>query len=438
MDLLKGYGSLSDSERSEEEEEASCVRHPQTNMAGAALLATTAKQQPAAPAASASIYDNSSSNNVQQNNKRGKKILSLASVLPAHILEALTKGNQSSSSSDDSDEEGKPAAAKRPKQRTPKAAAARTTNAAISRTLDTDDSAEISSFLADLRRAVPEHAASSGSVAVITESTTTKPTAISASARSSSTSSRMGAAFLQSTTTTTTTVNANAVVRDIHGAAPAVDTGDDYYDDEATKEEFAADTTPELPRPSSTFARPMVRAAPSTLYERHSFAAAAPTQYQQQQQRPGPDYLAAATAHNETVSAPPPQQKKRSRKEMERALRRGEVESVLDDAGLTSLQGADPNAYAPDASQYTAAASAANPTEGSHTVRNVTTQMYDATVGATVAGKVAGKGKNQINQLLAQAAVLERERAQQQPTSGASNTSQVKLHRANAKRKYGW
>ena len=124
-------------------------------------------------------------------------------------------------------------------------------------------------------------------------------------------------------------------------------------------------------------------------------------------------------------------------------------------------EGVDPNMYAPN---VLAAAQQQQLTSISSTgsfIKPSTTQIYDPTLGTTVPyqstkadpnnGDVSattktialkGKGKNQISALLAQAVTLERERQEQQhsvlPTATTSTKTTQQIHRANAKRKYGW
>ena len=140
--------------------------------------------------------------------------------------------------------------------------------------------------------------------------------------------------------------------------------------------------------------------------------------------------------------------KKRSRQELERALRQGNVH-VLQDPSLSlafqvdvhSLQQADPAEYAPNSE--TANEEALRQSQ-QHGIRVGPTLMYDASTGAAekfVAGadggpRLKGRGKNQIHHVVAAAAQLEMQRARQN-LPGASSSS-GSTHRANAKAKYGW
>jgi len=373
MDALGGYGSSSASEGEEEK-----IRAP--------ARATAAS-------------------------RRGKKILSLASVLPPHILDQLTKADDDadsigSSSSDDGDDEGR--TEKKPKVK----------SSADKGSHHQDPG--ISSLLTDLKKARPEHDPQKPKPAAATQPLP------------------LGAAFL--TSVTTTTLNKKGSVRDIHAddeSSPNVEkpaaTGTQHQQSSTTFPAAVNETMirASSSKPASFIAR--TNAAPRRVVAAPPATAGVASAIHQEQQAP-------RTQQQKSLqqSAPPPQPKpKRSRKEMERALRQGKLAEVLQEGGgLTmSLQAADPSSYQP------VAAPAAAASAGSSTVRNVPTQMYDPSTGSTVTVMMQGKGggsggganrKNQINQLLSQAAHLEQQR-QQQPGSSAA-----KAHRANAKRKYGW
>jgi hypothetical protein len=131
------------------------------------------------------------------------------------------------------------------------------------------------------------------------------------------------------------------------------------------------------------------------------------------------------------TTAPPKaeQTQKRSKKEMERALRRGQITEVLPDT-TTTIDATNQHEFRlPDP------IAANHHPDGIPSVKNAVTVMYDPSVGAAVSGKMGKSGKNQINQLLKSAVALERQRAEQQQISHVSSAN---THRANAKRKYGW
>lgn len=138
--------------------------------------------------------------------------------------------------------------------------------------------------------------------------------------------------------------------------------------------------------------------------------------------------------------AAPSGNKKRRRQEMERLLRQGQLDAALDQSSASS--GTNTNSVAantislqqPQAYVPTDGAAAHVDTTG--LVRVAPTPMYDPRQGQAVVGTGggAGRGKNQINHLLASAANLELARARGMVAKpGGQNP-----HRANAKRKYGW
>jgi hypothetical protein len=119
--------------------------------------------------------------------------------------------------------------------------------------------------------------------------------------------------------------------------------------------------------------------------------------------------------------------RKRSRKDIERALRRGNLAAVDGAANLQEMQQEDRSGYQPAEETY------AVPVDG---VRAVPTAMYDPSEGRAVTGYrgARARGRNQINQLMSAAADLELQRARGLAAPSAS----AKAHRASAKRKYGF
>lgn len=113
------------------------------------------------------------------------------------------------------------------------------------------------------------------------------------------------------------------------------------------------------------------------------------------------------------------------KRQLAKALRAGNLDQALGDSkGVTKLDQAMPTAFVPEPETY------AVPANG---VRVVATQMYNPRAGKDVQtnlGAVRARGKNQINQLMASAANFEL----QQARSGHKTNNQ----RTGAKRKYGW
>jgi hypothetical protein len=161
-----------------------------------------------------------------------------------------------------------------------------------------------------------------------------------------------------------------------------------------------ADTDPSPAASPAVRIAPRVNAAPMTR-------PAAPAVESRASQAPHQETHSAATAQ--------PSIRKRSRKEMERELRAGNFDAIQPTSEVHQEQG-----------HYTPAPEAV-PVHG---IKVVPTAMYDPASGKTIAGIGGGRGKNQINHLMAAAANLELER------SRAGNVG--KTHRANAKAKYGW
>eukprot|EP00978_Attheya_sp_CCMP212_P016358 scaffold42797_cov52-Attheya_sp.AAC.2 len=166
--------------------------------------------------------------------------------------------------------------------------------------------------------------------------------------------------------------------------------------------------------------RPMVRSAPPTTYQKpQATSYSVPSQpvipQQQQQQQ--------ATTGTGTM-------KKRSRKEMERALRAGQLNVVQDEDAVFLEAGSGELMTHERALAARAAATSTSSFGGCAKV-----QMYDPKAGSAVTSGVSQthKQKHQINQLLANAATLEAHRSQ-------SSTVVVKgsASRINAKKKYGW
>jgi len=421
MDALDGYGSSSSSDDDDNE-------HETASRGGAAAAArsnrTTAAAAATAQPATAPVNHQKRSSNTS-NIAHGKKILSLASVLPPHILERLTRagggggGDDDSGSSDDSssdDDKNHSDAKKKPTSQNKAKASSRN----ISNTTDPG----ISSLLSDLRKARPEHDGGKSSGGVV--STTRKPPPPQQQ-------QPLGAAFL---TSVTTTVNKSSVgVRNIHDNDDAETKESDLGTQKQSTTTISLERQPASKPAVSTSLFTRINAAPGIH--------AAPPQSSSRASRPD-----ATSQTNYHSQAPPSSQSNptnnnnntntrrsssRSKKEMERALRQGKVSEVFHSGQTQRLQAVDPTAYTPTAT--------AAPAASASTVRNVPTQMYDPATGQTVTLSSSQqqqqqqlshhKGKNQINQLLSQAAHLEQQRLQQPPTG-------AKMHRANAKRKYGW
>jgi hypothetical protein len=354
----------------------------------------------------------------------GKRILSLAAVLPAHILEALTKhpGNEDdhSSSSDDDDGESVVPASQDP----PVIATKPWPSAAASST-------EFSSFLKELHKVGFANENDSNHGAQKNGSHVRGVTPLTVNADSEGKKS-FGNDLVTHVTTTISRKNKDSsshLVRDIHneGALPAAmeETGT-----QAGLPSASAIPAPILAAPTRSI---KIHAAPQVSMIRRENNETIPTESSTTLSS-----SSASSSQDVPGQELPSDTRPWTRKQIEQTLRRNtggtvNIESLWNETGLTQTQqGVDPNLYAPNALPRKAPA----PPSG---LRNVPTHLYDPSTGTTVAhdpqsgGIGKGRGKNQINHLLAQAVRLERERAEQdQVTTG------VKMHRANAKRKYGW
>lgn len=393
MDLLD-YGS-SDDEGGDEPTVSQTQTQTSTNAAktkseaaSAGTILGSSKLPPAA-----------GNNSKKKENKKGKKILSLQAVLPAHILKQLTESQvQGNDDDDDDDNELQPSSLRTA------AATAKAQAAAAGK------DAGIDSFLSDLHQSAP--------AATKKLPSGTAP----AKASSSSSSGKLGAAFLSTTTVVTTATRGEAnAVRDIHSESTPLD------DNKAQVmvEEKHGSSNPllqSLPRPSRTAPLPASRSRKAPPHVAAS-ARAAPMQDEAAIQH--------NLQHNLQQHQPATSNKKRRRQEMERLLRQGQFDAALAQNSATSQTVSlnQPQNFVPTDG-------AAQHVDTTGMVRMAATPMYDPSAGQAVAGGAAGKGrgKNQINHLLASAHNLEMARARGMMPKPGGNAS----HRASAKRKYGF
>lgn len=141
-------------------------------------------------------------------------------------------------------------------------------------------------------------------------------------------------------------------------------------------------------------------------------------------------------SHSESISAT---DRKRTRREMERELRHGNVSAVDEYCEQSNIR------YEPvyDGSKYMPPPLNSTVIKNQVGVKVVPVSIYDPAVGATVqtiGGHKGSSRSNQINHLLSSAANLEMQRVRtaEAAVTGTSNSSANTKHRANAKRKYGW
>lgn len=314
--------------------------------------------------------------------KRGKKLVSLHAILPPHILEQLTNGG------DDSDEDDRPNVTK-----------ARTETKS---------------------KKITKRGADEGLTSLLSAlSAVQKKTTLNTS-KSTSKPEKMGAAFLQ----THTTVVSRTKHQDVSvSKAVKVETVDGGEEGEA---QIQTTTRNIVDRVNHSLAPAPRRQATSVNVPRPPTFHSAPLPAYKR-----PDTIDAIrqSSYNPIDTEPqviPANQrvaKKRSRREMEKALRSGNLTAIDGQAGIHTLA-SDANVYMPQEESFNTAQASG--------VRVAPVAMYDTKAGQDVMGAgVSGKakGKNQINHLMASAAAFEANQAQQ---------TKLKTHRANAKSKYGW
>lgn len=480
MDLLEGYGSSTDDD-DEHDDPGRVNRASAGRGAGDAatesshqslvgpVLGTQTGTPAAAAAAAASIgVPAASPSFIKPNTEgsaRGKKVLSLTSFLPPHVLARLTKAqalrparqslsqrsagaatasNQDESDDDtDDDEEDEDEDDGADHQSlddgrgstgsTVKSGGRRSAGA----TTATDDS--LSLLLRDLHDSKP--AATVGAAAPKQQE------------QQQQQQQPLGQAFvsLQSDSAKPRRSD-HGVVVDVHRpTTTATTTTRSTIEQADTQASTSGSRSLQLPQPGRSLAR-QVKAAPM------------PTPSLRQDNKGSPIPLTSSVHHStaqhaayanqgtstfgvaptEAVNVPQYNKKKRSRQELERALRQGNVQVLKDPShaflvDVQSLQQADPTEYAPEAES---AHEASLRQSQQHGIRVAPTLMYDASTGtaeSVVVGpeggpKLKGRGKNQIHHVVAAAAQLEMQRARQNPSSSGSGST----HRVNAKAKYGW
>ena len=373
MDLLGGYGSDGDS--SDEETAVQAVIPPTASL----------------------VKDGKRRGSSGVESKKGKRIVSLHSVLPRHIAEQLTRSSGADVDSDD-EEENRP---------TPKKSMA---------TRNESRDAELASLLSDL------HAAPTTNLLL-------KP---AVSNKEAQPPTRLGLDLLRvETKTTTTTTAAGATTTTTTTTSGAQQTRN------APKPKQASpcgthDDSP-LVGTGRHLKRPKINAAPRVTVVASRSSEGTTGQGGEKDLVVGPAALGVNNSQtrpvgyvddddNDNKLVDSRRAKKRSRQEMEKALRAGNF-SALDGYTTQSIQPAANVYMAPQ--EESAAATGLG-------IRVAPVRMYDTKAGGDVIGaKISGKAKskNQINFLMASAAAFEMNQSQAQ---------RLKSHRVSAKRKYGW
>jgi hypothetical protein len=312
----------------------------------------------------------------EQKPPQRSKVLKLASILPQHILDRLTKGSNNGDT--DSSDEGSVTG---PNSR--------------KRNEKTASTTRVSSLLNDLADMKPKNSSlslqrSPFDRGIVIDGTTT-PEDEEEKARTDYQGS-LGEAFLRPKITIESTRKSKDVaVRDIHAEPSEPD-------------EPAAPAKSEPKRTDvllgTKLQRPVIQAAPPvrSMKDPESIV-----------QKTGETSLPATTKSAAHINT------KKSQQQLERELRRGNVGAVK---GI-AVDGVKPTDHTPNVIDY----------EAMSTIRNIPTTMYDPGSGQVKQAKVS-KAKNQIHFLVHQAAELERRRAEEGPARPS--------RRADAKRKYGF
>ena len=446
MDLLGDYSSDDDDSRS---------RSPPTPISQKASTAVGLRIPPVMPppqqqnTKKPAASTTTTSNKPTKTNRRGKKILSLHSVLPPHILEQLTKSEATGMNGDSSDDDDDDDYEERSKKNT---------GSQAKKPASTHQDKGIASFLSALSSAKTTKA-TKGSDTGYNKGN------IKSSSASEPSSSSLGAAFMSVTSTTTIrkTKDGTAISTAAVAESP---TGSDARQTPTGQGEQASSLSPSHYQPlslsPSTAFRPFrtnagakVSAAPpvptvasgattkTTIPMRRPTTNAAPRYVQRSQQQ----------QQQQTSTAPPPAQapppavaqaayqpaaaafgggggnSRKKKRQLHKALLAGQLDHAMGSANanqVTQMEQAHPTDYIPQEETY------ATPANG---VKVVTTSMYNPKAGGDVQADLSSQralGKNQINQLMSAAATFQLQQARNGPNAKANS------QRAGAKRKYGW
>lgn len=372
--------------------------------------------------------------------RRGKKLVSLHSVLPPHILGQLTK---SEFEDDSSDEE----------------ANNHTRNQGKS-----GSSAENNSDSNNKKKTASQDEGIASFLSALGAAKTNKIVNKTSTANKGTESSKLGAAFTSFTSTTTTRKRKDGAITitttnsasgkpfiTIPNGPSSVSSNEERRTPTAQGEPVAGGGSPSGYTPLSLSPRtafhpfrnsaavsaapsvpnvaaaaahaPRFSAPPVVFQQQHHPPRQIPHQQQQHQFQSQPSPMPAPEAHYN------PRSKKR---QLQKALRAGQLDQALDSAtsqGVSQVEQLDqarPTEYVPQSETYAVPA---------HGVRVAATEMYNPKAGTTTtadAAAISKKGKNQINALMASAATFELQQARGGP-AGKSNSQ-----RTGAKKKYGW
>lgn len=398
MDLLGGYGS-DDSDSS------------------------SASNSSKKPVQSEAIVSKSQSSNEVQVSKKGKKLLRLNAVLPPEILDRLTKG---AASDTDSDDDGDEIATVNKPERINNGTKKKDITIGLGSSTVADNG--LNSLLTDLSGFTPSVVAKKGEQK----------------------EEKLGMAFMTvSTSVSRKKRNAPSHVVDIHQSLNndnkgskeiVVEDVDSDSEDKTPSQNTSLKQTedkdkvePLFPSKPASHIRRTVPRPPSGLsagMKRPINATPMPSNYNS-------TLISSSSAaseernrglQNEQQEVRPPQ-KKRSKKEIEKALRAGNLDSVNEyTQKIESISSNNPN-------QQQILASGLS--EGGSSFGTAGLERYIPSEGASIKqGGLSGKmkGKHQIHALVSSAAKYEAE----QRRMNAMGTNKGKSSRADAKKKYGW
>lgn len=427
------------------------------------------------PAATATT---STSTSTAAQKKRGKKILSLHSVLPPHILEQLTKSQANGDdSSDDDDDDDWDAQNQNTNNKKKQAKTNVNSNSNKKPAASHHQDAGIASFLSALNSAKTTNKAAKASSYNTNASSSTAAVAMK---KNEAPTSQLGAAFLSVTSTTTTRTkkdgSSTATSNDNPGLLlnlpPASSpTGSDarqtptgqgepsspsFYQPLSTSPRTAfhpfrttaanVSAAPPVPTVASAVASASASSATTTSIRRPMNAAPrydnrhrqpAPAQAPPPMPMPAPTTAADISYHQSLPLAAPAADPaatagnhRKNKRKLQKALRAGQLDQALGssnnvDLNVTQMDQAHPTEYVPQQETYS------TPANG---VQVVSTQMYNPKAGSDLqadAADLKAKGKNQINQLMQSAATFQLQQAR-------GGGAKVNNQRAGAKQKYGW
>jgi hypothetical protein len=491
MDLLGGYDSDDGSSSSSLPDQNDSYKN------GAVVAKPQLAVQP--PSMAPTI---ASKPTIQKGKKKGSRILSLAAVLPQHILDQLTKATSSSSGGggnngyydDDSDDDDDDDYFRPPPPKAkPGSSTVSSTNSMSSSTtpkiLHSKDP-ELTSFLAELK-------------ATKSSSTKTKQNNNNNNHREDASSSDntssappktvLGAAFITSTVETTIVrkTKQQPIVRNVHGGesrsatqSAAVTTSvptaepftthtkmhlpptqsletvmkatkdytiqesedDNDKNDDDRNEDEEQDGAPEFPSPSAPPPASSGTHRPMMMMMMPRAVRAAPSLAPSVAVRatPSTTYSYASSTSAPSAPYPPPQAQQQQQQPIQsKKARRRQLEQMLRAGNTAGITGdIQLEGQAPD--QYLPEEQTYQ-APASHGVRVVPVSMYGSAGATTTGADISGKqrSKHQLNALMANAASLEHQRARAPFSSSSqqgpsSSSSSGTTHRANAKRKYGW